>query len=273
MADAGGNFRKLVADEVRWHLLEELARSDRKVHELVSSSGRPQNLISYHLGRLRQAGLVTVHRSAGDARDLYYQLDLDRFTDLYSSAGAGVQPAFALVGPLIAQLETLSPGSSEMPSDPWRVLFVCTANSARSQMAEAFTRELSNGSLRTLSRGPVEAESGGTAPRPVHPMAIRVMHDLGVRMLDPQSKSLEEVLGHRFDQAITLCDVAREGCPPIPGVDDPPHWSLPDPAATAGSEDEVYEAFRASALTIAARVRQLLVQVGAARAASQHDRG
>ncbi len=221
MADPGGDFRKLVADEVRWHLLEELAKSDRKVHELVVSSGRPQNLVSYHLGRLRRAGLVNVHRSAGDARDLYYQLDLDRFTDLYSKAGAGIQPAFALVGPLIAQLETIAAVPTKAPAERWRVLFVCTANSARSQMAEAFTRELSNGSLRALSRGPVEAESAGTAPRPVHPMAIRVMDDLGVRMPEPRSKSFEELRHHGFEQAITLCDVARETCPPIPGVDIP----------------------------------------------------
>lgn len=268
MGSPDADFRRLVADEVRWHLLEELARSDRKVQELVASSGRPQNLVSYHLGRLRRAGLVTQHRSAADARDLYYQLDLDRFTDLYTTAGAGVQPAFALVGPLIGQLEDVHPVTSQAPADQWRVLFVCTANSARSQMAEAFTRQLGHGALRSLSRGPVEAESAGTAPRPVHPVAIRVMSDLGVTMAGQRSKSLEEVLDRRFDQVITLCDIAREACPPIPDVADPAHWSLPDPAATTGSEREVYEAFRASALTIAARVRQLLLQIGGERQAT-----
>ncbi len=269
MAVPGGDFRKLVADEVRWRLLEELARSDRKVQELVAISSRPQNLVSYHLGRLRRAGLVTVHRSAADARDLYYQLDLDQFTDLYTRSGAAVQPAFSLVLPLIAQLETLPSLWTEARSNDYRVLFVCTANSARSQMAEAFARELSGGPLRALSHGPVEAESAGTDPWPVHPMATRVMRDLGIGMPDPRSKSLEEVRDHRFDQVITLCDVAREACPPIVGVEDPPHWSLPDPAAAAGSEEEIYGAFRVSALTIAARVRQLLMQVGAARTATE----
>jgi protein-tyrosine-phosphatase/DNA-binding transcriptional ArsR family regulator len=270
MAPTSGDFRKLVAHEIRWHLLEELAKSDRTVQELVERSGRRPNLVSYHLGKLRRGGLVSQHRSAADARDLYYQFGLDRFTDLYMRSGAGVQPAFALVGPLMARLEGIDTAPTAASAEPWRVLFVCTGNSARSQMAEAFTRELSNGALAVLCHGPVEAESAGTAPRPVHPMAIRVMNDLGTSIATQRSKSLEQLRDHRFDQVITLCDVAREACPPIPGIDDPPHWSLPDPAAVAGSEEEVYEAFRATALAIAARVRQMLVRVGAARVAAAH---
>lgn len=265
MVPSDAEFRRLVADEVRWHLLEELARSDRKVQELVASAGRPQNLVSYHLGRLRRAGLVTQHRSAADARDLYYQLDIERFTDLYSRAGAAVQPSFMLARTLMADVESLPAVRSESPIARWRVLFVCTANSARSQMAEAFTRELGNGRLRRLCQGQIEAESAGTAPRPVHPMASRVMSDLGVPMAQQRSKALEQVLDHRFDQVITLCDIAREVCLPVSGVPNAAHWSLPDPAEAAGPESEVYAAFKASALTIAARVQQMLVQVVAAR--------
>jgi len=271
MATPGGDFRKLVADEVRWHLLEELAKSDRKVQELVASSGRPQNLISYHLGRLRRAGLVTQHRSAADARDLYYQLDLDRFTDLYLSAAVDVQPALALVRPAIARLidgeltPLEEPSAADALDNRWRILFVCTANSARSQMAEAFTREFSENTLRGLCGGRVLAESAGTSPKPVHPMTIRVMNDLGVSTADQRSKSLEEVRHHGFHRVITLCDRAREVCPPIPGVADPVHWSLPDPSEVDGSEEEMYRAFREVALAIAARVRHLLAQVGAER--------
>jgi protein-tyrosine-phosphatase len=277
MADPSGEFRKLVADELRWQLLEELAKSDRKVHELVASSGRPQNLISYHLGRLRRAGLITQHRSAADARDLYYQLNLDRFTELYLSAAVEVQPVLALVGPVIARLTDVvgtpleEPSAAEALANRWRILFVCTANSARSQMAEAFTRELSESTLRGLSGGPVQAESAGTKPQPVHPMTIRVMNDLGVSMAGHRSKSLEEVRHHGFHRVITLCDRAREACPPIPGVVAPVHWSLPDPSEVSGSEEEVYEAFREVALAIAARVRHLLAQVGAERRASNGD--
>jgi protein-tyrosine-phosphatase len=258
-------FRKLLADDVRWHILEQLARSDRKVQELVASSGRPQNLVSYHLGKLRRAGLITQGRSAADARDVYCRLNLDRFTELYARAAGGVQPAFALAGPLITRLESFQPVQIETAVRPWRVLFICTGNSARSQMAEAFTRELSRGTLLALSRGPVEAESAGTAPRPVHPMAIRVMKDLGLSIEHQCSKSPDAVRDHQFDQVITVCDRAREACDPIPGVADPLHWSLPDPREAAGTQDQVYEVFRASALEIAARVRQLLVQVGARR--------
>lgn len=274
MVSPSDDFRKLLADELRWHLLEELARSDRKVQELVASSGRPQNLVSYHLGRLRRAGLVTQHRSAADARDLYYQLDLDRFTDLYLGAAVEVQPALALVGPALARLVdgglTLveEPSAAEAAADRWRILFVCTANSARSQMAEAFTRELSQTTLRGLSGGPVLAESAGTHPQPIHPMTIRVMNDLGVGTAGQRSKSLEDVRHHGFHRVITLCDRAREVCPPIPGVVDPVHWSLPDPSEVNGSEEEVYRAFREVALAIAARVRNLLTQVGAERRAA-----
>lgn len=242
-------FRKLLADDVRWDLLEQLAQSDRTVQELVDRVGRPQNLISYHLAKLRRAGLVTQRRSSADARDLYCQLDLERFTDLYLCAASGVQPALAL-----------SPGREAPPDRAWRVLFVCTGNSARSQMAEAFAR--------AFGQGVVEAESAGTDPRPIHPLAIRVLHDLGVSMADQHSKPLEQVGGHHIDQVITLCDLARESCPPIPGVAGRAHWSLPDPAAVRGSEDERYQAFRASAAAIEARVRRLLVRIGAERQAS-----
>lgn len=214
---------------------------------------------------------MTQHRSAADARDLYYQLDLGRFTKLYLAAAVDVQPALALVRPVIARLldgemtPLEEPSAAEALASRWRILFVCTANSARSQMAEAFTREFSETTLRGLCGGPVLAESAGTEPQPVHPMTIRVMNDLGVSMAGHRSKSLDEVRHHGFHQVITLCDRAREVCPPVPGVSSPVHWSLPDPSEVEGSEEEVYRAFREVALAIAARVRHLLAQVGGER--------
>jgi arsenate reductase (thioredoxin) len=104
--------------------------------------------------------------------------------------------------------------------------------------------------------------------RRLHPVAVRIMDDLGIGIEDQRSKPLEAVRHHHFDQVITACDRAREACGPVLGIADPVHWSLPDPGRATRSQDEVYEVFRTSTLTIAARVRELLVQVGAQRIAA-----
>src|SRR4051794_21617977 len=90
---------RLASDPVRWRLLGELAHSDRRVWELCTLVGRPQNLVSYHLGRLRAAGLVSSRRSAADARDSYYMLDLARCRERLASAGASLHPGLRLAAP------------------------------------------------------------------------------------------------------------------------------------------------------------------------------
>lgn len=80
------SFLKLLAHELRWRLIEALARSDRRVQELVALVGEPHNLVSYHLRRLRDQALVSERRSAADGRDVYYSLDLDRLKGLYFAA-------------------------------------------------------------------------------------------------------------------------------------------------------------------------------------------
>ena len=86
----------LVADPHRWQLLTELSRSDRRVGELTELLNRPQNLVSYHLAELREAGLVTPRRSSADRRDVYYRADLIRLRDLLAGAGASLHPAIRL---------------------------------------------------------------------------------------------------------------------------------------------------------------------------------
>jgi len=130
-----------------------------------------------------------------------------------------------------------------------RVLFVCTGNSARSQMAEGW--------LRHLSAGRVEAASAGTEPRGLHPLAVRVMAERGVDISRQRSKHLSEVQGSRFDWVVTVCDRARQSCPVFPGARTV-HWDLPDPAEARGSEDEVAEAFRRVRDELARRVAELL---------------
>jgi arsenate reductase (thioredoxin) len=117
------------------------------------------------------------------------------------------------------------------------VLFLCTGNSARSQMAEAL--------LRTKAGGRFEAFSAGLEPKDVHPMAVEVMAEVGVDIGAQRAKSVEEFLGRRhFGYLITVCDDADANCPTFPGVGTRLHWSLVDPAAAEGSRDERLEVFR-----------------------------
>jgi ArsR family transcriptional regulator, arsenate/arsenite/antimonite-responsive transcriptional repressor / arsenate reductase (thioredoxin) len=85
-------FLRLAGDPVRWQLLRELGRSDRRVNELMGLVGRPQNVVSYHLGQLRSAGLVSARRSSADGRDAYYRVDLPRFGTLLAETGRAVHP-------------------------------------------------------------------------------------------------------------------------------------------------------------------------------------
>src|SRR5690349_2368095 len=92
----GLEFVKLVGDARRWQILRELSRSDRRVHELTDRLGEPQNLVSYHLGLLRSAGLVAARRSAADGRDMYYRIEFSRCAELWREAGGGLLPGLRL---------------------------------------------------------------------------------------------------------------------------------------------------------------------------------
>ncbi|MFG1694223.1 ArsR family transcriptional regulator [Nonomuraea sp. NPDC049309] len=239
------DFLRLTGHPVRWRLLSELARGDRQVRELTALVGQTQSLTSYHLGQLRAGGLVTMRRSSADKRDTYYSLDLAACRDLLVRAGAALHPGLRLI-----------PAAPPPPPDgpaappPVRVLFLCTGNSSRSQMAEAILRHLG---------GPrVEVASAGSAPKPLHPDAVRVMHERGLDMTGHRPKHLDELADRRFDRVITLCDRVREVCPEFPGAPEVTHWSLPDPAA----EGE-YAAFVRTADELTTRIRFLLHTVAA----------
>ena len=117
-----------------------------------------------------------------------------------------------------------------------RVLFLCTHNSARSQMAE--------GLLRHLTGNRLEAYSAGIEATHVRPQALRVMGELEIDISGQESKTLDRYLGEPFDYVITVCDDAKKACPFFPGAAQRLHWSLPDPAAAEGTEDERLEVFR-----------------------------
>ncbi|MGV9211482.1 ArsR family transcriptional regulator [Micromonospora sp. RB23] len=196
---------------VRWGLLSELARGDLAVHELTARLGQPQSLISYHLGKLRKAALVTARRSSADGRDTYYSLDLATCAGLLSGAGAALHPGLRLATP---------PSATSVTG---RVLFLCTGNSSRSQMAEAL--------LRHRTAGAVQAYSAGSRPKPVHPHAVTVMSARGIDLGSARPKHFDVFTGQPFDAVITLCDRVKEVCPDFPAGSRGAHWSIPDPAA------------------------------------------
>ena len=132
-----------------------------------------------------------------------------------------------------------------------RVLFLCTGNSCRSQMAEGFARELG-----------ADAHSAGTEPAErVHPLAIKVMAEKGVDLTGGEPRRLDEFLGQDFDAVITVCGDAEERCPAFPGNVRREHWPLPDPAKAEGTEEEVLAFFRQVRDNISRRVQIALGEV------------
>jgi protein-tyrosine-phosphatase len=131
-----------------------------------------------------------------------------------------------------------------------RLLFLCTGNSARSQIAEALADH--------LGAGHVEALSAGSHPKPIHPNAVQVMRERGIDIADRRSKHLNEFVGQRFDYVISLCDRVREVCPEFPGHPELIHWSIPDPSRQGESDAETYYAFGRTAEELATRIPFLL---------------
>src|SRR4051812_10381753 len=235
-------FLQVAGHPLRWRLLHELAASDRTVHELTGLVGEAQNLVSYHLGKLRDAGLVSTRRSSADGRDAYYSADLSRIGHLLTATADALHPALH---------PDLQPGSDRGPATA-KVLFLCTGNSARSQMAEALIRQRSGGA--------VLAYSAGSHPKPMHPDAVRVMRDEhGIDITGQESKHLDVYADVHFNWVISLCDKVREVCPEFPGNPETIHWSLPDPSAGPTDDDDAgYAAFRRTADDLETRIAFLL---------------
>ncbi|MEM8531879.1 MAG: ArsR family transcriptional regulator [Chloroflexota bacterium] len=225
---------KLLTDEVRWQLLHALRYSDRQVRELVEWLKLPQNLVSYHLGILRQAGLVHTHRSEADARVQYYSLDLPSLQHYYEQIGTSLH--LLAVSDKVATIDSLS------------VVFICSANSARSQMAE--------GLLRQLSGGVIKVRSAGIKPSTIHPTAIQVMTEIGIDIEYQQAKSIIDLQDYQPDVVITVCDKAREICEPCFDAPLQLHWSIPNP--TYEIADTQYFAFQQTRDMLVERIQGLL---------------
>jgi protein-tyrosine-phosphatase/DNA-binding transcriptional ArsR family regulator len=239
-------FLQLVADPHRWRLLRELAASDRRVGELTDIVGKPQNLVSYHLGELRSAGLVSARRSSADRRDTYYRVDVLRCGELLCSVGAALDPALRLG---LFPTENGLPRTGRAP----RVLFLCTGNSARSQIAEALLEHRSGHSI--------QARSAGSHLKPLHPNAVRVMAGRGIDISGYRSKHLRRFARTRFDRVVTLCDRVREICPEFPGRPVTAHWSMQDPAQEGDTDQATYPAFQRTAQELETRIGLLIAQI------------
>jgi protein-tyrosine-phosphatase/DNA-binding transcriptional ArsR family regulator len=237
-------FVRLAAHPARWQILASLSQTDMRVGELCARLGLRQSLTSYHLRRLRDERLVSARRSSFDGRDVYYALDPVRCRELLDDSAAMLHPAFRRP-------------SGDRAGPPRRrdttVLFLCTGNSARSQLAEAITRQLGGPGLG--------AASAGSNPKPLHPNALRVMRERGLATADLRSKHLDEFRGRRFDHVITLCDRVREVCPRFPGRPNHPHWSIPDPARAGRTDADTYPAFERVADELERRIAGLLAWI------------
>jgi len=137
-----------------------------------------------------------------------------------------------------------------VPSAPIRVLFVCTHNSVRSQIAEAL--------LRRYGDADFEVDSAGTEATRVNPLAVQVLGELGIDWSQARSKVIGEFLDQQFDYVITVCDRARATCPVFPGSSNSLHWGLDDPSEVEGTEEEKLAAFRRTQVDVAARLRPFI---------------
>ena len=165
-------------------------------------------------------------------------LELARCGELLVRAGASLHPS-------LASAIGSGPGEGRGVARA-RVLFLCTGNSARSQMAEALAEQLSAGAVR--------AASAGSHPKPLYPNAVRVMRERGIDLAGRRSKHLSEFTGRRFDYVVTLCDRVREVCPVFPSRPELVHWSVPDPALEGTTNRASYPAFERTAAELEARI-------------------
>jgi protein-tyrosine-phosphatase/DNA-binding transcriptional ArsR family regulator len=252
------SFFRMLADDTRLVIIRLLALSDLKAGELGSLLQLPSNAVSYHLKQLRALGLLRDRRSSADARDVYYRVDLERLERLYAEAGDALHPGLGALAHAAVDADAheavadaaVAAAPSPTPSPRLRVLFLCTHNSARSQLAEAL--------LRQMGDERVEVYSAGSMPTEVHPDTLTVLHELGIDASPLYAKSLDQFVGEPFDYIITVCDRVRDICPSFPGDPSQAHWSFPDPVVLEDPARRL-QAFRAVATELQMRIRYLLL--------------
>ena len=232
---------RMLAHPLRWQLVRALSYSDLRVQELVEQVQQPNNLVSYHLKMLRTSELVEMRKSDADGRDLYYHLNLEKMKEDYQAAALALYPGWTW--------KEAPRAPTRQP--PLRVLFLCTYNSARSQMAEGLLRHLGGDAYRVAS--------AGSQPRQVHPDAVAVMKESGIEISQQHSRHMADFPPQNFDVAITVCDRVREECLRYDFCKTNLHWSMADPAVI---QDPLLrrQGFAATAQELERRIRQFMSQ-------------
>ncbi len=234
-------FFKALSDDTRLAIVRLLALTDLRAGEVTEQLNAPQNAVSYHLKQLRSLGLLRDRRSGLDARDIYYSIDLERLHTLYLAAGSSLHPAITP-----AATEETEQGCGDRPL---RVLFLCTHNSARSQLAEGITRHIGGDQVEVYSAGSIESK--------LHPLTVKLLEEWNINTSLHYSKPLDQFLGQQFDYVITTCDRMRETCPVFPGDPRRIHWSFPDPKQIEAPEERL-RAFQTVRAELCTRIRYLL---------------
>lgn len=230
----------LLADPVGWSIVVRLTRSDEHQRALAATLQQPPEKVSDLLATLSEQGLVHQRQSDVSPDDTFYRLDLEALREAFSSIGTAIHP---VVG---GKDKTTG---DELPITKPRVLFLCTGNSARSQIAE--------GLMRHLSKNRIEVFSAGSQPSQIHPMAIEVMDHVGIDIRQQRSKHLDEFSDQKFDYVITVCDQQREVCPIFPGDPQRLHWSFSDPVAEPHNVQD--HAFKSTANQLRQLIRHFLI--------------
>ncbi len=241
---------KLLSHPERLRLLDVLRRQPECVCHLEALLEKPQPYVSQQLRVLREAGVISAER---DGQNLYYQLsdmEVGRWLNAVLGQASGEYPELIRHKQLIScacpQCATGIEVSfheqnitSEVSVAKRKLIFICTGNSARSQMAEAF--------LRHHAADQFEAYSAGLEPHGLNPYTVRVMQEVGIPMDDHISNDVRDYLGKvHFGHVVTVCGHAEENCPRawLAGSNHL-HWAFEDPAAFQGSEEETLIRFRA----------------------------
>lgn len=216
-------FCKAVGDETRLAILRRLSLTDLRGGDMVEWLDIPHNALSYHLKYLRELGLVSDHRSSADARDIYYQLDLRRLQVLYAALGNAL--------PMEGDAPLRSLATPRSADRAMRVLFLCTHNSARSQLAQGIAHQ--RGGTR------ITVFSAGSEPTEIRPEALDLLRERGIDTAGYRAKPLAEFAQQTFDFVVTVCDRVREVCPTFPGDPVRLHWSIPDPVHVEDDTDRL----------------------------------